>query len=220
MVENMVTETPALSNLRAMLDDVDSLLAYHPEADRPVQATGPDTTGDPLLRSCVSLVYTAWEVYVEESLIWAVGMLVERGDPSKLPDRLRAWVSEKMLGETPDVWQLAGDGWRAVTMKLVTDHVRGDGSARYGLNTASPEKVMELHKNLLGKQPLNNISWQGRPNKSVKRELALLVSVRGEIVHKGVTPGTLNLIGTQDWRDFMLRTCVRLDRQIVETVEP
>ena len=61
--------TPALDVGRTLLDDVDFLWSKHPKAVEPGVGR-PRSEEGPLNRACVALPYTAWEVYVEDSLSW------------------------------------------------------------------------------------------------------------------------------------------------------
>lgn len=51
---------------------------------------------------------------------------------------------------------------------------------------------------------------------SVKADISTLVSVRGEIVHRGTTPGALSLGGVRAWADFGRRLTAKSDERLVE----
>lgn len=209
--------TPALSALTTSLLDVDNLIEYHPAVADPGQKRAVTDEG-PLLRSCVLLAYAAWELYVENGLIWTVEELVGRSSsPDQLPGALRAFVAE---GFRSDPWRLAGDAWRVATVDAVKVRVRGSGDdGSFGLNTAGPRQVIALHNQILGARLLDECRWQGKPASKVKEDLALLISVRGTIAHTGQAPGSLNLAGARSWRDWVQRLAGQLDRQLEWWVE-
>ena len=200
----------ALDRLGVMLGDVDNLLDYHPAAAAPARGRPP---GDlkPLLRSCVVLTYAAWEVYVEDGMIEAAESVAQSSSgPGEVPAALRAFVASWCK----DPWWLAGDGWRKTITDAVTEHVRGDEAITFGINTAGPKQVSELHRDVLGVDLLKQCKWQNMPNAKVRSELAALVRIRGKIAHAGTTPGELDLKGTRSWRDFIDRLARTLDARL------
>lgn len=205
--------TDALEALRTALADVDNLLDHHPKSKAP-QAGRPATQEGPLLRSCVLLTYAAWEVYVEDSLLWVTGKLCERESPEDIPPSLRDFVA-KSASVRADPWLLAGESWRKIILDQVTILVRGAGDGTsFGMNTASPEKINSLHQKVLGSRPLNACNWQGVSNIKAKAELASFVEIRGSIAHTGKSPGALHLKGTRGWQNFISRLADRLDHEL------
>lgn len=209
----MSQELTALEASDALLEDVRSLLEHHPASKlqgpgRPASAPGVD----PLLRACVSLCYTAWEVYVEEALRETVADLLSRDDPQGLPSSLRDWVTAKAK---TDPWAFAGDGWKSVVAAELDKRLDGSGG-KFGFNTASPDGVIKLYKEVLGYEPLTIVSWQGYANDKVLADIGTLVEVRGEIVHRGTTPGVLDFKGVRTWRAFIERLCTKFDARLVE----
>ncbi len=205
--------TPALDALQIALLDVDNLIEHHPKASDPA-AGRPATDEGPLLRGCVLLTYAAWEVYVEDSVIWAVTQVAAEASPDQLPAALRIFVAEAV---DKDPWRLAGDGWRDAAIATVTARVRGDaGGQSFGMNTAGPGQVVTLHKQVLGVSLLDNCRWQKKSTVAVKKDLSEFVGIRGEIAHTGRPPGPLHLKGVRDWRGFVQRLATTLDRHIEE----
>lgn len=205
--------TPPLDALERALNDVDSLIGHHPKATDPPPGR---PTGDhgPLLRSCVVLIYAAWEVYVEESVVWAVDQLAEHTEPDQLPNALREFVA---AAYAKDPWQLA-DGWREATVEAVTARVRGDETTgTSGLNTAGPGQVRRLHGDILGRpELLDHCGWTHYPAGRVKTDLATVIDVRGSIAHTGTTPGNLDLGGVRSWRWFVHTLATTLDGHLVD----
>ncbi len=212
----MAAVTPALKALQTALGDVDNLIEHHPKAADPGRGR-PTTDEGPLLRSCVLLTYAAWEVYVEDGLIWAVEQLAHRSAPDHLPPALRKFVAAA-VGADP--WQLAGAAWRAATVAAVTARVRGTEDAdSVGVNTAGPGQVIALHDEVLGVRLLNHCRWQKMSTGKVKGELASFVRIRGAIAHTGQPPGPLHLKDVRDWRAFVKRLAETLDRHLEVWVE-
>lgn len=203
----------ALAASDALLEDVRSLLEHHPASKllgpgRPAAAPGVD----PLMRACVSLCYTAWEVYVEEALRETVADLSSRDDPQRLPSSLRDWVTAKAKS---DPWAFAGDGWKSVVADELDKRLDGSGG-KFGFNTASPDGVIKLYKEVLGFEPLTSVSWQGYANDKVLADVGKLVDVRGEIVHRGTTPSALDFNGVRAWITFVERLCKKFDERLVK----
>jgi hypothetical protein len=200
--------------LEVALADVDNLLKKHPAAMN-VAPGRPTSDEGPLIRASVLLTYAAWEVYVEDALIWAVERLVERLAPPELPDETRKFVADSQ----DDPWILAGEGWRKATLRAVNTRVRGGDQGSFGLNTAGPGQVINLYKSVLGAQPLNECSWPGRNVQGVKRHLAKLVEIRGNIAHSGQSPGSLHLKDARDWCKFVARLAKCHDQRLAQWVE-
>src|SRR6266436_6131103 len=113
--------TPALEALVTALGDVDNLIEHHPKAVKPGRGR-PGTDEGPLLRSCVLLTYAAWEVYVEDSLIWTVEQLASRSLAQQIPEALRNFVASDV---SADPWRLADQAWREAMVNAVIVRVRG-----------------------------------------------------------------------------------------------
>lgn len=208
----MTSAVSALDAATNLLADVDSLLNHHPaqKDPKPGKPAGPGYA--PLLRAGTSLCYTAWEVYVEEALLETVSWLIENRSPGDLPDALRSWVSD----QSGDPWAFVGDSWRAAVLELVRSRVEGDEKGRFGFNTASVPGIEGLYLQVLGYSPLREISWQKKANAAVRKDISTLVTVRGEIVHRGSTPGSLSLGGVRAWADFVRRLTEKFDERMME----
>lgn len=202
----------ALNAAESLLGDVDSLLDHHPAQKDPKPGKPPGPGYGPLLRAGTALCYTAWEVYVEEALLETVQWLLDNSSAEDLPQALRTWVAE----QSGDPWEFVGDSWRSAVLELVRSRLEGDGQGRYGFNTASVPNVEGLYNQILGFNPLREIRWQKKANRSVRKDISDLVEVRGEIVHRGTTPGALALGGVRAWADFVRRLTVKFDEKLVE----
>nr|WP_108870579.1 HEPN domain-containing protein [Tessaracoccus timonensis] len=205
-------DVTALEAAQNLLGDVNSLLDHHPaqKDPKPGKPAGPGY--GPLLRAGTSLCYTAWEVYVEESLIETVEWLLENKEADELPKKLRSWVVEQRR----DPWVFVGDSWRSTVLELVRSRIEGDSEGRYGFNTASVGGVESLYGSILDFCPLREIKWQKKANASVRKQISDLVKIRGEIVHRGSTPDALNLGQVRNWADFVRRLIEKFDERMVE----
>ena len=207
-----MSDLSALETAAKLLSDVDSLLDLHPASNDHKPGTSTALGYGPLLRSGVALCYTAWEVYVEEALIETVEWLLENLEPQELPKAMREWVAK----DRPDPWLFVGDSWRAESLRRVQAHIEGDDEGRYGFNAARVGKVIRLYTDILGFDPLSSVTWQNKTNAAVKNGVADLFTIRGEIVHKGATPGYLNLGGARGWVDFVRRLTEKFNACLVE----
>lgn len=207
-----VRDMTALEAAQELLEDVNSLLDHHPaqKDPKPGKPAGPGY--GPLLRAGTSLCYTAWEVYVEESLIETVEWLLTNKKADELPEKLRSWVAE----QSSDPWVFVGESWRSAVLELVRLRIEGDSDGRYGFNTANVRGVESLYKSILGFCPLREIKWQKKTNAAVRKQVSELVKIRGEIVHRGSTPDALNLGLVRNWADFVRRLIEKFDEHMVE----
>jgi hypothetical protein len=194
--------------------DASTLLDYHPTSQSGVPASGrpPGDTG-PLLRSTVVLLHTAWENYIENAVLEAAQVMLDAvgADHKKLPPRL--WRALESSGQK-NPWSLANEGWISEADNFISNKV-----AR--LNTPSCHNVDELVEVCLGiSGVLDSCRWQNASNEYVRAQLDLFVrDVRGEIVHKGTTPGALNKTGVREWRAFLDKLVARIDGALPQQFE-
>ncbi|USC16227.1 HEPN domain-containing protein [Rhodococcus sp. 11-3] len=212
-------QTPALETIERALADVDNLITHHPKATQP----GPGHPGSdegPLLRSCILLTYAAWEVYAEDSALWATEEVVKRATThDQLPNSLRTFVASRSPAKS-DPWSLAGEDWRQTVVDTVRDRIYGTGGGSpFGINTAGPNQVKKLHQELFGDHLILKCRWSKASNADVLRRLADLVSIRGTVAHTGRTDGSLSLDNVRKWRTFAKRLAEHLDRHLVKWVD-
>ncbi|CAN5316967.1 hypothetical protein BH09ACT5_BH09ACT5_01250 [soil metagenome] len=206
-----VPATDAYVQFEAQMADVDNLLNRHQKADG---SSGRPTLDEfPLLRASMLLMYAAWEVYVEESLIEIVTKLATQ-PLSTIPQATKDFIAK---GISKDPWVLVEQGWSETLVRAVTDRVRGlEGIATsFGLNNADPKNVVELHYAVLGESPFDNVIWHNNSNKQLRDRLAKFVFVRGEIAHSGRTTGRLWGQDVKRWRDFVPRVAKELDYRLL-----
>lgn len=207
-----MTAGKALGAALNLLSDVDSLLDHHPAQKDPKPGKPAGAGYGPLLRAGTALCYTAWEVYIEEALLETVKWHVDQNAPEALPQALQDWV----VNQSPGPWNFVGDSWRETVVELVRSRLEGDDQGRFGFNTASVPRIESLYFGILGFSPLRDIRWQKKSNQSVRKDIQTLVSVRGEVVHRGTTPGALSLGSVRAWADFVRRLATKFDENLVE----
>jgi hypothetical protein len=205
------------SNARAacgrILDDVQSLIGYHPTIRNPGSGR-PRGRTRPLLHACTILTYTAWEVYVEDLVLEVVPML--QRDMARLPQELRKLTAERVK-DNP--WSLAGDQWKTEIEKAIRSRSIGDGKS-WGLNTANSKNVMELFTLVFGESVLVRCSWKGMSATLNQDYVDQLVERRGHLAHRGSLPeGQLNLSLVRDWAEWVGKLADRVDEIAASILE-
>jgi hypothetical protein len=188
----------------SLILDVQNLITLHPSAKgtrgRPAGDTGP------LLRSAIVLIHTAWENYVERVAIEGLDFLLGQieFDHTKLHHAL-----EQKLAALKNPWALAGTGWQSEARNAV-DREAGR------LNTPNVENTEQLLDLAIGlSDALHNISWPKMGKAKVLVNVDVFVhDIRGEIVHRGTTPGPLHKSGVESWVNFFDGLVSRLDKKI------
>lgn len=171
----------ALGSFIALTGDVDNLLARHANADG--KAGKPSTDEAPLSRAAVLIMYAAWEVYFEESLIEAVDRIASLS-LSLLPQATKDYLKRYVGG---DPWALAGDGWRDALREQVALKVRGASEGGHGVNDASPAVIISLQESILGTSPFADVRWNNQSPEQIQDRLDAFINLRGEIAHTGRT---------------------------------
>lgn len=193
---------------KSLTQDVASLITLHPSSE----GTPGRPAGDPgpLLRSTVVLLHTAWENYVEQVALEGFGFLLSQigDDHDKLHHQMRT-----LVGSTKNPWALAGSGWQSEARTILEKHV-----AR--LNTPNVANSEELFGLAFGASDiLHSVSWQRAGNSTVVRKVNEFVhDIRGEIVHKGTTPGKLNKDGVKGWIQFFNNLVKQLDAKVADSL--
>jgi hypothetical protein len=188
----------------SLVQDVQNLITLHPSTEgtrgRPAGDTGP------LLRSAVVLLHTAWENYVECMAVEGLDFLLGQigSDHTKLHHAL-----EQKLAASKNPWALAGTGWQAEARNAV-------GREAGRLNTPNVENTEKLLDLAIGlPDALHGISWPKVGKAKVLVNVDEFVhDIRGEIVHRGATPGPLHKGGVKSWIKFFDGLVSRLDEKI------
>lgn len=189
----------SLETAQANLGRVDDILSFHSKSQDPSPGAPPSANAS-LVLGATALTYAAWEVYVEDLAVEAVGELSRKFAPSKVPSALR-----KQIVDGCQKWDLVGDGWRRVWRDRVEREARGvTNQASFGLNTANPENVIKLFA-LVGISPFSNVRWKNATTKQVKARVQKLVSDRSAVVHTGKAPSGYGLNQARNHLVFVRR---------------
>jgi hypothetical protein len=138
-----------------------------------------------LNKSGIVLMIACWEAYVEDLAVAAFDSLMSRATDHKVIPANVLVSAAKPLRVDPNeskVWELAGDGWKAVVKRH-----RVEVLERYvgKLNTPKPGNVDELFKKLVGLDLLSSCwGWKGTSVASARSRLERLVELRGQIAHR------------------------------------
>lgn len=167
-------------------EDVERLLEVH--ALIAGSGAGRKHQVEVLNKAAVVLITAFWEAYCEDLAAEALEFLVDNApDTSKLPKELRKRVAKELEADKNElaVWQVAGDGWRAVlTQRLARLQVERN----WNLNTPKSAKLDALFLDALGISDLSSgWSWQGMSSEDATTKLNDYVSLRGEIAHRGAS---------------------------------
>lgn len=134
-----------------------------------------------LNKSAIVLATTCWEAFIEDLALNAMEfMLMHVDDPRLLPVSVLVSASNQLIRDKDErrVWDLAGDGWKAVLKAYC-------GSTLSCLNTPSHKNIDRLFDNLLGLKNLSSSwKWQGVTNKRALTRLDMLITTRGDIAHR------------------------------------
>ncbi|WP_149204503.1 HEPN domain-containing protein [Actinotalea subterranea] len=190
--------------------DVEALLGLHTGSGEPGRPVG---NNGPLLRSAIVLLVTAWENYVEQAVteVFDHAEPAIRNDHTLLSAHLRSAVAKKAKD---DPWAVVHDGWLTVARTRAAYEIRS-------FNNAASRQTNELVHHVLGcEDVLNSVGWQAVSSTKAQTELTELVNdIRGEIVHRGTTPGSLNLPGVRSWRRFLSNLVKSFDKAIADAAE-
>lgn len=188
----------------SLIQDVQNLITLHPSAKgtpgRPAGDTGP------LRRSAVVLLHTAWENYAER--VAAEGLDFLLGQIGSDHTRLHRTMKQE-LAALKNPWALAGTNWQAEARTAV-------GREAGRLNTPNVENTEKLLDLAIGlPEALHGISWTKTSQAKVLVYVdQFVLDIRGEIVHKGTTPGPLHKSGVKSWITFFNGLVSRLDTKI------
>lgn len=189
--------------MNSLLDDATSL-----------GEAGNGQPDSPYVRAALVVLCTAWEVYIEDVIEESIKVITEAPAvaPSDLADSLRTGIGN-MIRKKDNPWCLAGDEWRSYTREYVKNKLKS-------LNTPSVENVDELLHTLLGiDRALDECTWQGMGSDRLTSNLTDLIEYRGEVVHRGPTPGKLNAPGVREWISYLRRLADQLDYLICRHIQ-
>ncbi len=177
-------KTWARWNLDFALQDVRSLLNVHDS--RTERRRGkPNESLEVLKRSGLILTVSAWETFVEDSLI---EQMTKRLENASTPQELlstfnsvaQAWLTpstDKKRPKPSDLVSWTGDGWKKMIMDRLRDEVRA-------LNTPDSKNLKPLFDKYLGLKVETAWRWCSVTADDACRKLDTLIALRGNVVHR------------------------------------
>lgn len=199
------------------LGEVLRLLQIHTElvGDKP----GYKHNVEVLNKSGIVLLVACWEAFVEDLAETAFGILLRRAaSHNDISSKVLAQAGKLLLqtGNDLEVWQLAGDGWKAVLQrykKNITERYIGK------LNTPKPEQVDEIYRCLFGIQNISTTwHWTGMNAKNAVEKLTALVALRGSISHRVAASRKVHKDLVRDYNDFINHLAVATSNAIREHI--
>lgn len=172
----------AYNNLIGKQSELDLLWWFHLESGGDLQ--GRRYGLEVLNKAVVVFVCAAWEAYCEDMILEAKDLILTGcHNPNLLSNHAKTPIANALRESKAhlDVWDLAGDGWKALWGKQVDTKVAK-------LNSPKSADLVKLYKQTLGIVDITqNWYWQNCNNQKAKSRLDKLVTLRGEIAHKLIT---------------------------------
>lgn len=164
--------------------DVDKLLDVHEglTGNKP----GRRYEVEVLNKSGIVLLTSFWEAYCEDIAAEALECLVsDAPDATSLPVALQKQVAKELKADQHElaVWRLAGDQWRS-TLQARLVQLQEERNRK--LNTPNADNVDELFCSAVGIEKISSVwHWQGMTADEARDKLKKLITLRGEIAHRG-----------------------------------
>ncbi len=183
--------------------DIERLLELHEEkgGTLPGRRRGLEV----LNKSAIILITSFWEAYCEDIAAEGLEHIVQHGTSSTaLPKEIKKLVAKELKSDTNDlaVWALCGDGWKDI-LKNRLKNLQEQRNRR--LNTPKTQNVDELFVQAVGLSSVSS-SWRWAKKMTVTRareKLDKLVTLRGEIAHRGIAAKTVTKVQVEDYFDFI-----------------
>lgn len=180
------------------ISDIEALLEIHGLLEDMGEDSGqPVPHGfDVLFRSATVLLVSNWEAYVEDICSEGLEFLIEHSkDAKKIPKELKKQIAKELKDSKNEIeiWGLADDGWRTHLKNRLAKLKEGRDR---NFNTPKSVQTSDFIKQVLGIENIQD-AWQFDSYDSSKasQKLDHLVSVRGEIAHRGIVKDKLD----RDW---------------------
>lgn len=208
--------TWARYNFDFALDDVRTLLNIHDSQTKRKRGK-PDESLEVLKRAGVILVVSAWETFVEDTL---VEQLTDRLKKASKAQELSStfnsvaenWLnppSDKLRPKPPDLMNWTEDGWKRMILEKLRDEIRS-------LNTPNSKNLKILFKKYLDLTIEHSWIWRGNTFDDVCRKLDALIALRGNIAHRYKSIVPLKSVGVR--RDQLV-SAITLTQKLVQCTE-
>lgn len=191
----------ALQQFDWNLQDVTRLEEAHQELN-------PDGQGRRALghitRSALVMLCAAWELYIEDLIQEAVGIICENSDsPDNLPADIKKKIVQAIKSEKDElsILKLSGDGWKNI-------YIESARKESEKLNTPKSEQIGILCKNFIG---IENISanWAIGPD-----GVNEIITKRGEVAHRGRDAEYITITSLQRFKNRLCYTAIETDNFI------
>ena len=139
-----------------------------------------------LNKSGIVLTCSIWEAYVEDLIEEVVEHYVTHvADATALPTDVQERVAKELAAESDmtAMWKLAGDGWKT----YLRDRLKAYAAQRNsGMNTPKAAPVDKLFLGAVGIAHVTSAwSWSNMQPPRAAEKLDALVTLRGDIAHRG-----------------------------------
>lgn len=186
----------------AMMKDVNRIIETHAS----IQNGTPGNMGlGHLTRAGVLLLCAAWELYIEELVIEAVGKSIDRcSAPDALPKIVQKTIADYVRESKHQLkpLQMAGDGWKTIYLDIAREWV-----AR--LNSPKKHNIDGMFHALIGIAELSSNWSNGAP------AVNDFVEARGDVAHRGSDAGNIHMNILRDtYKPQICRTAVESDNAI------
>jgi hypothetical protein len=176
----ITTSTFARINFQYAIGDVTILVERH-DAQTNRAAGRPDRNLEVFKRAGVILAITAWEAYIEDTLVAQFGERLEKATaPAEIESVFNLvahdWLNSKP--KPPDIAIWTGDRWKAT----ILEKFKRDIST---LNTPNTKNVKKMYQRYLDLDITKQWKWRKASSDEVGQQLDALIGLRGRLVHKG-----------------------------------
>lgn len=208
-----MTHSSAFRAFESNRADVDRLLELHGGISG--KAPGRKYGVAVLNKSAVVLLCAAWEAYCEDLVSEVVEHFVNRAPEARvLPQVLRNRIATDLSTDKMKMWTLAGDGWRAVLNKRLSDlKVERDRK----LNTPKTNQIRDLFAEHVGYADIDQSwFWRGFTAETAGDKLDKFVTLRGAIAHRVEADNAVHKSDVTSYTRFIGRLVSKTDKVITE----
>lgn len=208
-----MTHSSAYQAFESNRADVDRLLEVH--RDLGGKGRGRRYGMAVLNKSAVVLLCAAWEAYCEDLVSEVVEHFVKQApDANVLPAVLRKRIATELSSDKMQMWTLAGDGWRHVLSKRLSDlKVERDRK----LNTPKTAQIRALFAEHVGYDNIDQKwAWRSVTTEQASDRLNEFVKLRGSIAHRVEAESAVHKPDVVKYTRFIGQLVKNTDQVIVE----
>lgn len=208
-----MTHSSAYQAFESNRADVDRLLEVH--RDLGGKGRGRRYGMAVLNKSAVVLLCAAWEAYCEDLVSEVVEHFVKQTpDANVLPAVLRKRIATELSSDKMQMWTLAGDGWRHVLSKRLSDlKVERDRK----LNTPKTAQIRALFAEHVGYDNIDQKwAWRSVTTEQASDRLNEFVKLRGSIAHRVEAESAVHKPDVVKYTRFIGQLVKNTDQVIVE----